>query len=125
MEQIQLPWGPRQQGLLYWPTRTDDKAKSPARGYTHLQLLNGLFAGGAWSRYFDQVGRVLVCELSSVRRLPNLMVRSRSRELNLSSSTTLQVIEMLSTSSNHRTMLCVGDFDKEDYAITQRSCSIL
>ena len=85
----------------------------------YLQLLNGLFASSTRTGDLDQVSGGNIGQFVGISRLANGVVRTRARELNLSTGAVLEVVKVLSAATNERAVLGGRDLDTEDDAVPQ------
>jgi hypothetical protein len=77
------------------------RAKMP----NHLQLLDRCPASAIGARDFNDVKGIRVFKFRSILRFADLVIRAGSRELDLNTYATLEVVQMLTASANEGTML--------------------
>lgn len=92
--------------------------------YTYSQFLDGIFAGCAGSGNLYKVLRVGALEVSRILRFSDLVVRTRSRELDLCAGATLKIVKVLSITSNQSLVLNVRNINHQNHTVTKFSSNL-
>ena len=91
----------------------------------HLQLCDSLLTGRTGTGNLDQVSGVDLSQVGGILGFTNGLVRSRARELDLSTGLVLEVSKVLTTTSDEETMLRSRDLDTKNDPVAQSSDGLL
>lgn len=83
----------------------------------YLELCNSGFASGAWTRNFYDISGINPNKVVDIFSLANINIRTRTRKLDLGSRLVLQLIEVLTTTTNQSAMLSIRDSHSQDYTV--------